>query len=175
MIPVLETERLRIRGHVVADLDAMAAMWGDPEVTRHISGKPSTREETWARMQRYRGMWALLGYGFWLLEEKATGRFVGEGGLADFKRDMEPHFSEPEHGWALAPWAHGQGFASEAIAAQLAWAEDHFGRVPFVCMIAPENAPSIRLAQKHGYREFARSPYKGEPSILFRREPGGIV
>ena len=171
MVPVIETERLRMRGHTVGDLDPTAAMWADPDVVRHLSGKPSTREESWGRLQRYVGIWALLGYGFWLLEEKATGRFVGEAGFADFKREMEPRFTEPEHGWALAKWAHGQGFASEALAAQLRWAEDHFGRVPFVCMINTDNAASIRLAEKHGYRDFARSSYKDVATILFRRSP----
>ena len=171
MIPVIETERLRMRGHTHADFDATAAMWADPNVTRHIGGKPSTREESWARMMRYPGHWALMGYGFWLLEEKSTGRLIGEAGFADFKRSIDPPFTEPEQGWALASWAHGQGFASEAIAAQLAWAENHFGHAPFVCMIDPGNAPSIKVAEKHGYREFARSTYKGEPTILFRRAP----
>jgi RimJ/RimL family protein N-acetyltransferase len=169
-IPIIETERLRMRGHTAADLDATAAMWGDPEVVRYL-GKPSNREESWTRLQRYPGLWALLGYGFWLLEEKATGRFVGEAGFADFKRTLDPPFTEPEQGWALATWAQGKGFASEAVTAQLIWAENHFGRVPFVCMINPDNASSIKLAEKHGYREFARSTYKDAPSVLFRRPP----
>jgi len=173
VIPVIETERLRMRGHTVSDLDSVAAMWGDPAIVRHITGKPSTREESWARLTRYAGHWALMAYGFWLIEEKATGRFVGEAGFADFKREMDVPFEAPEHGWSLTSWAQGQGFASEALKAQLAWADEHFGRAPIVCMIAPENTPSIRLAEKHGYKEFARSSYKGEPSILFRRQPGG--
>lgn len=41
--PVLETERLILRGQRASDLDAFAAMWGDPEVTRFIGGKPATR------------------------------------------------------------------------------------------------------------------------------------
>src|SRR5580765_5731534 len=163
MIPVLETERLRMRGHDVSDFDAMAAMWADPDVTLHIGGKPSTREESWARMMRYAGHWALMGYGFWLIEEKATGRFVGEAGFADFKRTLDTPFAEPEQGWALASWAHGRGLASEALTAQLAWAENHFGGVAFVCMIDPGNEPSIRLAQKHGYMEFTRGTYKDAP------------
>jgi RimJ/RimL family protein N-acetyltransferase len=169
MIPIIETERLRMRGHTEADLDASAAMWADPEVVRFIGGKPSTREESWHRLMRYPGHWALMGFGFWLLEEKATGRFAGEAGFADFKRQLEPRFECPEHGWALASWARGQGFASEAIAAQLVWAEDHFGRVAFGCMINPGNEPSIKVAEKHGYKEFVRATYKGEPTILFRR------
>src|SRR5690606_7603589 len=102
LVPVLETERLRLRGHAMPDFESVAAMWGDPEVVRFISGKPSTREESWARMLRYPGHWSLLGYGFWLIEEKESGRFVGEGGFADFMRAIEPPFDAPEQGWALA-------------------------------------------------------------------------
>ena len=51
----------------------------------------------------------------------------------------------------------------------IAWGEPHFGRRDFVCMISPGNAPSLALAAKHGFHEFARTEYKGEPSILLRR------
>jgi RimJ/RimL family protein N-acetyltransferase len=52
----------------------------------------------------------------------------------------------------------------------LAWGEAHFGQgARTVCMISPDNAPSIRAAQKAGYREFARTTYKGSPTILFER------
>ena len=51
-IPVLETSRLILRGHRREDFDASAAMWGDLDAARHISGKPSTREESWARILR---------------------------------------------------------------------------------------------------------------------------
>lgn len=170
LVPVIETARLRLRGHTAADFEASAAMWSDPDVTRFIGGKPSTREESWARMIRYPGHWALLGYGFWLVEEKASGRFVGELGFGNFMRTLEPPFTEPEQGWALAPWSHGQGFANEAVTATIAWGQRHFGPdASFVCMIAPENAPSIRLAEKNGYREYMRSTYKDAPTILLRR------
>jgi RimJ/RimL family protein N-acetyltransferase len=54
----------------------------------------------------------------------------------------------------------------------LAWGKAHFGaNTAFVCLIDPDNAPSIGVAQKHGYREFARTTYRGGPSILFRRQP----
>lgn len=169
MIPVLETERLRLRGHALADFEPAAAMWAEPAVVRFISGKPSTREESWARLLRYPGHWALLGYGFWAVEEKASGRFIGEGGFANFEREIEPRIDAPEQGWVFASAAHGKGYASEALAAMLAWGDAHFGRRDFIAMIAPENAPSIKLAEKHGYREFTRTTYKGEPSVLFRR------
>lgn len=168
--PVLETDRLRLRGHKYEDFDEVAAMWADEAVVRHISGKPSTREESWARLLRYPGHWALLGYGFWAIEEKSTGRFAGEGGFADFKRDITPPIDRPEQGWALAPWAQGQGFATEACRAMLTWGETRFNRRDFACIINPTNAASIHVAEKLGYREVARPNYKGEPTILFWRE-----
>lgn len=169
MIPILETERLRLRGHVAADFEAVAAMWADPDVVRYIGGRPSTREESWARLLRYPGMWALLGYGFWAIEEKASGRLAGEGGFADFKRDISPAIEAPEQGWALASWAHGRGYGSEAVAAMIAWGEGHFSRRDFVCIISPENAPSIRVAEKVGYREVAHTTYKDAATAMFRR------
>lgn len=170
MVPSIETERLRLRGHTLADFEPLAAMWADPAVVRHISGKPSTREESWGRLLRYPGHWALMGYGFWAIEEKQSGAFVGEGGFADFKRDIDPPIDAPEQGWALAPAAHGKGYALEAVSAMLAWGEAHFRRRDFVCMISPENARSLRLAERLGYREYARGTYKEEASVMLRRE-----
>jgi len=167
--PMIETERLRLRGHDLRDFDNSAAMWANENVTRFIGGKPSSREDSWRRFQTYVGHWALIGHGFWLIEEKASGRFVGEGGFGTFKREIEPPFDAPEQGWALAPSAHGQGYAFEAMGAAARWGEQHFGRSDFVCMIAPDNAPSLKLAQKLGYREYGRSPYRGEPSVQLRR------
>lgn len=169
--PVIETERLILRGHALADLDASAAMWAEPEVARHISGKASTREESWGRMLRYPGHWALLGFGYWVIEEKASGRFVGETGFGDFKRVMTPSLEgAPEHGWALMPAVHGNGYANEAGHAALAWARSRFGSVDVVCMIAPGNAASLRVAAKLGYQEYDRAEYKGETSVLLRRK-----
>jgi RimJ/RimL family protein N-acetyltransferase len=139
---------------------------------RFISGKPSTREESWVRLLRYPGHWALLGYGFWAIEEKASGAFVGEGGFGNFMRDVEPAIDAPEQGWALTPAMHGRGYAYEAVSAMLRWGETHFARRDFICMIAPDNAPSLKLAQKLGYREYARTTYKGDASVLLRREQG---
>lgn len=170
MIPVIETERLRLRAHEIADFENNAALWGDENVTRFIGGKPSTREESWRRFVNYRGMWALLGFSYWLYEEKDTGAYVGEGGFGSFKRDVGAHdFGAPEQGWAVLPAMHGRGYATEAAKAQLQWAEKHFGRTDFICMIAPQNQPSLNVAEKLGYREFARTAYKGEPSVLLRR------
>jgi RimJ/RimL family protein N-acetyltransferase len=169
-IPALDTERLTLRGHTLADFDDSAAMWADPTVTRHIGGRPFTREEVWTRLLRYVGHWALLGYGYWVIRDKASGRFVGEVGFLDGKRDIVPSLEgAPEIGWALSTWAHGRGIATEAVRAAVEWGATHFGARRSVCLIDVDNLASVRVAQKCGYREFARTTYKGAPVILFER------
>ena len=108
--PELVTERLILHGHGLKDFAESAAMWGDPDVVRFIGGRPFTEEECWTRLLRYVGHWAAMGYGFWAIREKATGRFVGEVGFADFRRELDPPFGDtPEMGWALNAWAQGKG------------------------------------------------------------------
>lgn len=172
--PVIETERLILSGHSLADFEDVARLWSEPEVVRFIGGRASTREESWARLIRYGGFWAMLGYGFWTFREKDGGGYVGEGGLLSAGRTLEPAFGEtPEAGWALAPAAHGKGYAREALGAILGWADaqDH---ARTVCMIEPGNAASIRLAQALGYREYARTRYHGAEVNLYERQAAGI-
>jgi RimJ/RimL family protein N-acetyltransferase len=184
--PALETARLTLRGHTAADFAESAAMWADPAVTEHIGGRPSSAEESWARLLRYAGLWPLLGFGYWVARERTTGRFVGEVGLADFRRDLTPPLDAPEAGWALAPWAHGRGLATEALGAVLAWTDAALGAPALggaaldpagggagrtVCLIAPENAASVRVAEKCGYREAGRVTYRGAESLVFARTP----
>ena len=118
-----------------------------------------------------------MGYGYWLIEEKATGAYVGDGGFGDFKRDLGAYvFDAPEQGWALNPAMHGKGYATEAAAAMIRWAEPHFGRSDFVCMIAPENAPSAARRRKarlprvraHGLQRRAVDPVP--PRLEERRQ-----
>jgi RimJ/RimL family protein N-acetyltransferase len=171
VVPTIETERLRLRGHDLNDFIHCAAMWGDSTVTRHIGGKPYTEEESWARFLRYFGHWWLLGFGYWVAEDKATGNFVGEVGFADYKRSLEPSLKGmPEIGWVLASQAHGRGFATEAVRAVVAWGDGHFPFPQTACIIAPENLASIRVAVKCGYHESQPATYKGHPTKLFIRD-----
>ena len=75
--PTIETERLTLRPHRLDDFDAYAVMWADSVVTRFIGGRPRTREESWIRFLRHPGMWSMIGYGFWAVEDKASDQFIG--------------------------------------------------------------------------------------------------
>ncbi|WP_394821746.1 GNAT family N-acetyltransferase [Pendulispora albinea] len=169
LIPTLDTERLHLRGYRPDDLDACAAMYAAPEFTRHVSERPIPREDVWARMLRYIGHWSVFGFGFWAIEEKATGRYVGEAGLAYFKRDIEPPIDCPEAGWGLAPWAHGKGFATEIVRAIHTWYDAELGPTRTACIVRPANVASIRVAEKCGYRELQRVSFYGAPMIIFER------
>jgi RimJ/RimL family protein N-acetyltransferase len=173
-IPAIETDRLILRAHRPDDFSACAAMWADPVVTRYITGKPSTQQQTWSRMLQYAGLWSLLGFGYWAIEERAGGAFVGELGFADFKRVIEPPLDgTPELGWALVTAAHGKGYASEATRAAVAWGDANLSASRTVCLISPENLASMRVAEKCGYREFARTAYGANPVILLARQAAG--
>jgi len=173
-VPVIETLRLRLRPQCADDFSASFRMWSSPDVVRHITGKPSTRQESWSRLLRNIGHWKLLGYGYWLVEERTTGLFVGEIGFADFKREIEPNLDGlPESGWVLTPEAHGKGYATEAVGAALAWADGSLPAPCTVCMIAPQNEASINVARKCGYEDWTTATVNAEPVILFRRARGG--
>ncbi len=173
--PILETDRLTLRGHRLEDYADCVAMWADPLVTRFILAKPSTPQQTWMRILAYLGHWSLMRFGYWAIEEKKTGAFVGEVGLADFKRDVAQSMrGAPEIGFVLAPIAHGKGYATEAARAVVAWGDQNLAAARTVCMIDPENAASIRVANKCGYDVFERATFNGMPSLyLERKRPVG--
>ena len=169
-VPIVETARLRLRAFQLADFDAYLAMSRHPDVYRYLTGTEPSEEAMWIVALRMTGHWALQGFGFWAVEEKASGQFIGVLGFADARRDIEPAIKGyPEMGWVLAAHTHGQGYASEAVAAALAWAEGHFGPTRIFCLMDPANAASRRVAEKFGFREYARTTYHGEPALLLER------
>lgn len=168
-VPAIDTERLTLRGQRMVDFDDSAALWGDPDITRFIGGKPQSREEAWTRFLRSIGHWSLMGFGFWVVRERDSGRFVGEVGFAEFRREIDPSTEgTPEMGWILAPHAHGKGYATEAVRAALAWAATAFGPDQrIVCIIGPSNQASIRVAEKCGFARVADATYRDEPILMF--------
>ena len=167
-IPTLETPRLRLRPHRPDDFDNSFALWSDPLVFRYISGRPSSREEVWARLLRYTGHWLWMRFGFWAVEEKQSGSFVGEVGYAEQMRDITPSLAGiPEMGWVLLPIFHGRGYGLEAVLAAQTWFAGEFPSTQTCCIIDSANAASIRLAEKIGFCKWQRTTYHGDPLIIF--------
>ena len=169
-VPVLETERLILRGHELGDFPAYAAMWADPVFMRHM-GPPRSEEESWGRFLRNEGMWSLVGYGLWAVEEKASGVFVGGCGFMQNRRALPIDCADlPEVGWTFVTAAHGKGFGSEASRAAIAWADKRPDMPRTWCLIAESNHVSQRLAARMGYRENARVTHLDNPALVLTRE-----
>ncbi len=173
--PQLETARLILRAHRAEDFADCAAMWADPAVVRYISGTPSTPEESWARLLRYGGHWALMGFGYWVVQSKADGHYLGEVGLVDYKRDLDPPLGPaPEAGWVLTSAAHGQGYATEAVRRILDWADETLPAETTVCIFDPDHHASVNVARKLGYAETGTATYHGNPALVMSRPRGGV-
>jgi RimJ/RimL family protein N-acetyltransferase len=168
--PTIETPRLRLRGFRAGDLEPQAAAMSDPRVVRFLGGSPMSREDTWRKILASPGLWALLGYGYWVIERREDSAYLGQVGFADFKRDMSPSIEGlPEMGWIMNADSQGRGLASEAVLAALAWADETLGAREIVAIINHENAASIRVAEKGGFAVRGEAVYRGEPILLFRR------
>lgn len=170
-IPVLETKRLILRGFQLGDLDAMTAMWTMQDVVQYIGGVPLTREQCWIRLLRHIGMWSVMGFGFWVITEKETGRLIGEAGFHEMRRAIDPSIENTlECGWGLLPEMQGKGYASEALEIMWNWAEENHRGMPITCIIDPRNEASLGLAARHGFIEFGRSLYQGSEVVILKKE-----
>ena len=172
--PVLQTERLTLRPFRAGDADAQAAMMGDPEVMRHLGGHPLSREDSWRKLLGGHAMWSLFGFGYWAVQRREGGAMIGQIGFADFQRDMSPSVAGlPDMGWLFAREAAGQGYATEAAAAGLAWIDEALRPPESVAIIDHVNEASIRVAEKCGFDVREDALYRGESILLLRRRRAG--
>ena len=169
---ILETERLTLRPYRLEDFEVFAATRADPRVMQFIGkGEPYPEDESWQAFVRTAGHWMMMGYGTWAIEEKERGALIGNVGFADKKRPPEhPASGAPEMGWLFAGSAHGKGYATEAVTAAIEWGRDRFGAgARVVCVIDTENAASVRVAEKCGFRQFATAARFGRGRLVFER------
>lgn len=171
-IPTIETARLILRSHRLDDFETTVRIWSDPVVRMHFGARPFSREDIWARFLRQFGMWQVMGYGSFAVEEKATGDYVGTVGVFEVRREIEPNMEgTPEAGWTFATHVHGKGYATEATRAALDWTDEKLGSPRLFCIIAPGNKASIRVAEKCGFRYWRDTTYRDDPTQIYLREP----
>jgi RimJ/RimL family protein N-acetyltransferase len=150
---VIETPRLRLRRWQAGDAAPWAAMCADPQVMATI-GPLQTPDEAEATMARLDAGIARDGHGFWALERRADGAFLGFCGIKPGP-EATPIAGLPEIGWRLARAAWGQGLASEAAAACLAWAWANRDWPAVFAITTPGNARSLAVMTRLGMAEVA--------------------
>lgn len=143
IIPTVVTDRLRLRAPKWSDFDAFAAFRMSNR-TEHLGG-PCTRAQAFDKLGEIIGHWHLLGYGRWIVADKATDAPVGVVGC--FFPDDWP---EPEIAWSVFEGAEGRGIAAEAARASLDFAYNTLGWTNAVSCTTPENTRSKALALRLG-------------------------
>jgi RimJ/RimL family protein N-acetyltransferase len=145
-VPIIETERMVLRGWRNEDLDEFAALVADTTVMEFLGGT-GDREEAWRTIATYVGHWQLRGYGLWVVERKTDGAVLGRVGL--WNPEGWPGM---EIGWTLARHAWGHGYAKEAARAVMRWAWEVLEAPRLISVIAPGNRRSIKVAESLGMR-----------------------
>jgi RimJ/RimL family protein N-acetyltransferase len=159
----LGSNRLILRMFRESDLDAYAAMCGDPGVMRYLGdGYPLTRAEAWRNMALILGHWQLRGFGLWAVEERATGILAGRVGC--WRPEGWPGM---EIGWALRREYWGRGYATEASQTVMADAFSRMGQNRLISLIQPENGPSIAVALRLGMRKEWSTEIMGHPALVY--------
>jgi RimJ/RimL family protein N-acetyltransferase len=165
--PVLTTRRLVIREFTERDLDPYAAMLGDPETMRYYP-RPYSREEARGFMERNAARYLANGFGVWVLEDRETGAFVGDCGLAV---SLVEGIAQVEIMWHVVRGRWRQGIATEAATA----VRDHaFGDLALrrlIALVRPVNVPSRGVAEKLGMTVEREAIYADLPHLVYAQTP----
>ena len=146
-VPVVQTERLTLRGWRDTDLDSLADIYADAEVMRFIGdGLGADRDGTAEHIARMIAHWEEHGLGLWAVEERSTGEMIGRIGLMT-REDFE---NEIEVGWVLARSRWGRGYATEGGAASLEWGFTVLGLPTIISIANAENEASRHVMEKLG-------------------------
>ena len=153
---MIETERLRLRDFREDERDRYAELVGDAEVGAWLGGALA-REAADTAFDRTRAAIASQGYGAWAVERRTDGAVIGQVGLSAVHEAL-PVASAIEISWRMFPAVWGQGYASEAAAAALAWGLAHLpAELDLIAFTASTNHRSQAIMRKIGLvRDSAR-------------------
>ncbi|MCX5157642.1 GNAT family N-acetyltransferase [Streptomyces sp. NBC_00291] len=160
-MPELRSDRLLLRRWRESDLEPWAEMNADPEVREHL-GEPLTREQSDATVALMRAGFDGRGFGWWALEARDTGRFIGRAGLDEVDQDMP--FAGVDVGWRLRRSAWGHGYATEAALACLAFGFDSLGLSEIVASTTVHNLRSRAVMRRIGMTRDPADDFE-DPSV----------
>ena len=143
LVPVLDTERLRLRAPRIAEFDAYRLI-NQSDRWPHGDEEQGTDEDAWLDFNQMLASWMLRGIGLFAVEAKQDGRLLGFASI-----DHEWGDPEVEIGWMLTADAEGQGYATEAGAALLDFARSQ-GRASVVSYMGHDHPRSGAVSQRLG-------------------------
>lgn len=162
----MRTERLVMRPPAEDDLDDLLAFHDDPLVRRSFGATTRAEVAEWIAIARQ--SWAQRGHGRVLLIDPADGGFLGRSGLRHW-----PGFDEIEVGWSLTAAARGRGLATEAGRTWIDWGLRELDVPYLTANIAPQNAPSIAVAERLGMAPLREDLLDDKPVIVYAARRGG--
>lgn len=142
--PRVESERLILRGPERGDIEHVVAFLMDAEHAEGFGHIPQ-RGDAWRWFAMLVGHWQLHGFGYFVIEEKATGDPVGMTGVW-----FPESWPEPELGYLLFRGHEGKGYGFEAASRARRWAYEDLGLTTLTSNIVPSNAKSKALATRLG-------------------------
>ncbi len=152
----LATPRLSLVPFSDEHIEGLHALNADPEVMRYISGRPETREQTVAMVERVKQRWVEFGYAWWSFIARDSGQIVGAGALQNLRRDasLSPDPACPlEIGWRLRRDCWHQGLATEAARAIANFAFDSIRADELYAVCNPDNVASAKVMQRLGMQD----------------------
>lgn len=142
----IQTKRLILRPFTPDDIEDLHAQISDPEVMRYYS-HVSSREDSEKWLRRILGDYETDGFGMFAVCLKETGEYAGQAGVVRRQTDTgERHYLA----YLIRKDLWGNGYATEAVRKVLDHAFGALGIEKVEALIRPDNAPSIRLAEKLG-------------------------
>lgn len=169
---LLTTSRLRLEPFAETHLDGLNRMNSDPEVMRYLSaGRPETRAETQALIERVVRRWREVGYSWWALIEREGGELVGAGAVQNLRREatLVPDPACPlEIGWRLRRDRWGRGLALEAALAMAAFAFEELHAPELLAVCDPANRASANVMKRLGMQEIGMQRWYGKDLLAYR-------
>lgn len=158
----LETDRLRFRMFRESDFAVYERWTSRIEIMRFLGGKTFDKIQAWRHLAYQIGHWTMLGYGYYAVEEKATGELIGRVGYTN-----HPGWPGFELGWTIIPEHQGRGYATEAARMLLDYALTTLRQPRVISLIHPDNAPSRRVAKKLGQRVEGQTEVLTMPVLIY--------
>lgn len=147
---ILYTKRTCVREITLKDLDELFVLYQGEGITDYIEPLYERSKEEVYTANYINHMYYFYGYGMWVVRDKRTGALIGRAGMEH--REIQGEMVI-ELGYVIGKEYQRQGYAYEVCNAIIGYASEQLCLDEIHCFIHPDNYPSIRLAEKLGFKE----------------------